>query len=190
MRLGELLESKQQLNEAAQALAIPVIGFVSPAAANAILYALGMGATGLAAYYTSKELQKMKIDFPGAWENVSSALETAGEQVSNGALMANPTIMTAIILKKFMDNPESFNNPETVNSAISSSAEESMNTNIGARPEVTASGGHRKRNQMRDQAAWDAAYGQTHLYNGNANPDAGKSNQSLESDPPPIVEDL
>jgi len=177
MRLHEL--DRQQVNEAAQALALPVIGFVSPAAANAILTALGMGATGLAAYYTSKELQKVKIDFPGAWENISSALEKTGEQISNGAMMANPTIMTAIILKKFMDNPESFNNPETVNSAINSSAEESMKTNVGARPEVTASGGRTKKNQLARQAAWDAAYGQTHLYNGEANPDAGKIDPGL-----------
>ena len=144
MRLHEL--DRQQINEAAQALALPIIGFASPAAAKVILTALGMGATGLAAYYTSKELQKVKIDFPGAWENISSALEKTSEQVANGAMIANTTIMTAIILQKFMDNPESFNNPETVNSTITSSAEESMNTNVGARPEVTASGGFRKRN--------------------------------------------
>ena len=138
-----------------------------------------LGVSGLAAYYTSKELEKVKIDFPSAWENISSALEKTGEQVSNGAMMANPTIMTAIILKKFMDNPASFNNPETVNSAINSSAEESMNTDVGARPEVTASGGRDKKNQLARQAAWDAAYGQTHLYNGKANPDAGKIDPGL-----------
>ena len=96
MRLDDL--ERKQINEAAQALALPVIGLVSPAAANVMLNALGLGATALAAYYTSKEIDKLKVNYSGAWENISNALAQTAEQIEKGALIANPMIMTAIML--------------------------------------------------------------------------------------------
>ena len=151
MRLDDL--DRKQINEAAQALALPVIGLISPAAANVMLNALGLGATALAAYYTSKEIDKLKVNYSGAWENISNALAQRAEQIEKGALIANPMIMTALMLQKFQADPKSFNNQETVNNAIKSASAESMRTEVGPRPEVTASGGRSKKNQLADQAA-------------------------------------
>ena len=177
MRLNDL--ERKQINEAAQALALPVIGLISPAAANVMLNALGLGATALAAYYTSKEIDKLKVNYSGAWENISNALAQTAEQIEKGALIANPMIMTALMLQKFQADPKSFNNQETVDNAIKSASAESMRTEVGPRPEITASGGRAKKNQLADQAAWDAAYGQTHLFNGKVNTAAGKIDPGL-----------
>jgi len=171
MRLNELVESKTILKEAAPAvIALPIIGAVAPETA-----ALIAGALGLGALYTGDQLSKIKIDFPDAFENFNSVINNTRFKATAG----NPIIAAMLLTQQLINNPEKFNDKAAVNDMAKSASAESLETNVSARPEVTANGGHTKRNQINRQRAWDAAYGQTHFHTGEVNPDAGKIDPAL-----------
>ena len=171
MRLTELVESKTILKEAAPAvIALPIIGAVAPETA-----ALIAGALGLGALYTGDQLSKIKIDFPDAFENFNSVINNTRFKATAG----NPIIAAMLLTQQLINNPEKFNDKAAVNDMAKSASAESLETNVSARPEVTANGGHTKRNQINRQRAWDAAYGQTHFHTGEVNPDAGKIDPAL-----------
>ena len=169
MRLTELVESKTVLKEAVPVV-LPIIGAVAPETA-----ALIAGALGLGALYTGDQLSKIKVDFPDAFENFNSVVNNTQFK----ALSGNPFIATMLLTQQLINNPEKFNDKNAVNDLAKSAGAESLEINVGARPEVTASGGHTKRNQINRQRAWDAAYGQTHFHTGEVNPDAGKIDPAL-----------
>ena len=169
MRLTELVESKTVLKEAAPII-LPIIGAVSPQTAALIASALGLGA-----FYTSDQLSKIKVDFPDAFENFNNTINNTQFK----ALAGNPFIATMLLTQQLINNPEKFNDKNAVNDLAKSVGAESSEINVSARPEVTANGGHTKRNQINAQRAWDAAYGQTHFHTGEVNPDAGKIDPAL-----------
>lgn len=170
MRLTELVESKTVIKEAAPALiALPIIGAVSPTTAGLIASALG-----LSALYTGDQLSKIEIESPEAFKNFTNTISSPRFRA-----IGNPFIAAMLLTQQLVDNPDKFNDATSVKDMANAASEQSLKTDVSSRPEVTASGGHLKRNQINAQRAWDAAYGQTHLHTGEVNKDAGKIDPAL-----------
>lgn len=162
-------------------------------------------ATTTSATTTSAQDNNPNADFQqdvnikdGNWARIATELGYANQNDFVNYHMANGTAEMKDILKnpnkysskpvKLLKNPN--HDGSTVGSAKASSSEAGAgadNSSVGAtakrtvasvdpRPEVTASGGHTKKNQKRAQDAWDKQYGATH------NPDGSPKNESKEYD--------